>query len=207
MLPKPAKVHLAEHRAALPWAEVPALMAVLAAETSMAARCLRFLALTGVRSAEARGATWDEIDLDAKVWVIPAKRMKGGRREHRVPLSDAVLAVLAEAAEARTNALVFAGNKDGLIAAGTMVSLLRRVCPGDATVHGLRSAFADWAADHGHPPDLAEMALAHTVGSAVERAYRRSDVLDRRRVLMAEWAEFLTKPPAEVIPLRGVAAA
>jgi integrase len=196
LLPPPAKVHRTRHRQSLAWADAPALMASLREMGSMTARALAFLMLTGVRSSEARGARWSEIDLDQKLWVIPSQRMKGGGLEHRVPLS--ALGVLAEAAEVRTGDIVFWG-RAGEIDSGTLLVLLQRLAPG-VTVHGFRSTFRDWCADHGQPADLAEMALAHTVGSAVERAYRRSDVLKRRRALMDAWAQFLAGG-AEVIRL------
>jgi integrase len=197
MLPPPGKVHRTVHRQSLAWSEAPALMASLRETGSMTARALMFLVLTGVRSSEARGARWSEIDLDQKVWVIPAERMKGGGLEHRVPLSESALAVLGEAAEVRTGDIVFWG-RTGEIDSGTLLVLLQRLAPG-VTVHGFRSTFRDWCADHGQPADLAEMALAHTVGSAVERAYRRSDVLKRRRGLMDAWATFLTREPVVVL--------
>jgi integrase len=199
LLPPPAKVHRTRHRQALPWSDAPVLMASLREIGSMTARALMFLMLTGVRSSEARGARWSEIDLDQKVWVIPADRMKGGGAEHRVPLSESALAVLAEVAEVRTGDIVFWG-RAGEIDSCTLLVLLQRLAPG-VTVHGMRSCFRDWCADHGQPADLAEMALAHTVGSAVERSYRRSDVLERRRTLMEQWARFLFPTEAVVVPI------
>jgi integrase len=115
-------------------------------------------------------------------------------------LSESALAVLAEVAEVRTGDIVFWG-RAGVIDSCTLLVLLQRLAPG-VTVHGMRSCFRDWCADHGQPADLAEMALAHTVGSAVERSYRRSDVLERRRALMQQWARYLTEPV--VVPLRQV---
>lgn len=179
-------------------------MARLADDSSMAARCLRFLMLTATRSAEARGARWSEIDLGQRLWTIPAARTKGGRHGHRVPLSEPALAILTELAEVRTSDLVFPG-RFGVIDNSTLPVLLHRLGHRDITVHGMRSVFADWAADHGQPGDLTEMALAHAVGSQVERSYRRSDVLERRRALMEQWAAFLTREPAQVIPLRATA--
>jgi integrase len=200
VLPAHGKVHTVEHHAALDWREAPALMAKLADDPSMAARCLRFLMLTATRSGEARGARWAEIDLDAAVWTIPGGRMKTAK-EHRVPLSDAALALLDELPRTETP-LVFFGFHHGQALDGTTLSKLMRRLGHDCTVHGFRSCFRDWCADHGKPWDVAEAALAHVAGSAVVRAYQRSDLLDQRRVLMDAWARFLTQPPAEVIPLQ-----
>jgi integrase len=202
LLPPPGKVHRVEHRAALPWQDAPALMKRLREAPGMAAMALRFIVLTGCRSGEARGATWDEIDPVAGLWSLPAGRMKAGQ-PHRVPLSDAALELLEPLAGLRQAALVFFGQARGRpLCDVTLKNLLRRLGHGDITVHGFRSTFRDWCADHGQPADLAEMALAHTVGSAVERSYRRSDVLERRRRLMEAWAAFLTREPADVVPLR-----
>jgi integrase len=201
LLPRPAKVHQTEHRAALDWREAPALLAALGPEPSMAARCLRFVILTACRSGEARGCRWSELDLEQRLWTIPAGRMKSGR-EHRGPLSPEALAVLAEAAAVRTGDLVFWGRSGGVMADKTLTELLQRLGHGDVSVHGMRSTFRDWAADTGKPGDLAEVALAHVVGNQVARAYQRSDLLDARRPLMDAWAAFLTAPPAKVIPLQ-----
>jgi integrase len=199
-----SKLHTVTHFAALDWREAPALMAALADDESMAALCLRFVVLTACRSGEARGARWDEIDLPQALWSLPAGRMKA-RQPHRVPLSDAACELLASLAEVRSGSLVFPGQKHGVpVADMTLITALRRAgyAKAEATVHGMRSCFRDWCADHGQPADLAEQALAHAVGSAVERSYRRSDVIERRRVLMQQWADFLTSKPAQVIPLR-----
>jgi integrase len=206
LLPPSARVHRVEHRAALAWQQAPALFAALRGAdgraASMAERCLQFLLLTAVRSCEARGCRWSEIDLDGRVWVIPASRMKSGK-QHRVPLPQAALAILTELAQVRTGDLVFFGAIPGRpLDDTTLLRALRRAGHGDATVHGCRSTFRDWCADQGRPGDLAEMSLAHTVGSAVERSYRRSDVLEQRRGLMQQWADFLGREPALVVPLR-----
>jgi integrase len=201
LLPAPRKVHQIEHHAALEWASAPALMRRFADETNMACRCLRFLVLTATRSGEARGCRWSEIDMANAVWTLPASRMKAAK-EHRVPLSDAAMTILHQLAEIRTGDLVFPGRfGDAPLADVSLKHQLRRLGHDDITVHGFRSTFRDWCAEMGKPGDVAEQCLAHQVGSAVERAYRRSDVLDRRRVLMTQWAEFLTKPPAQVITM------
>jgi integrase len=199
LLPPPSRVHTARHLAALDWHEVPALFDRLRADDSMGARCLSFLILTATRSGEARGCRWDELDMEQKVWTIPASRMKAGK-EHRVPLCEASLSILSALDEVRTGDLVFFGHVRGNPLRGaTLKAVLRRHDHDAVTVHGFRSTFRDWAADTGRPSDLAEAALAHVVGNAVARAYQRSDLLDARRQLMDAWAAFLTRPAAEVI--------
>jgi integrase len=204
LLPPPAKVHRVSHQAALAWQEAPALLARLceASDGSMAERCLALVILTVVRNAEARGARWSEIDMAERTWTIPAQRMKGGRREHRVPLSDAAMAILSALDEVRTGDVVFFGPQGRPLSHNTMLDVLRRLGHPGITVHGFRSSFRDWAADTGKPSDLAEAALAHVVGNAVARAYQRSDLLDARRVLMQQWADYLTREAAQVVTLR-----
>jgi integrase len=189
------------HYPALDWRLAPALMAALAADESMAARCLALLLLTASRSGEARGCRWDEIDLASATWSLPASRMKAGR-PHRVPLSPPAVALLEGLQRLRQSGLVFPGvHVGGRLADVTLIRVLRRA-GFDVTVHGMRSTFASWAQDHGHAANLVEQSLAHAVGSAVQRAYQRSDVIERRRVLMEAWAGYLTRPPADVVPLR-----
>ena len=155
------------------------------------ARCLEFVILTAARSGEARGTTWDEIDLDAAVWIIASSRMKAGR-EHRVPLSGAAVALLRSMAELRESALVFPGAKRGTqISDMTMGKTLKGMNRPDITVHGFRSTFRDWVSEQtAYPGEMAEMALAHAIGNKVEAAYRRGDLFEKRRRLMAEWAEY-----------------
>jgi integrase len=168
----------------------------------MGAAAVRFLILTAARSGEVRFCRWDEIDLVAGLWSLPASKTKAGR-VHRVPLAPAVLELLAGVAALRHSALVFPGRQPrGVLNDMTLTGALRRAGYDNCSVHGMRSSFRDWAADTGQPADLAEMALAHSVGNAVERAYRRSDVIERRRALMDAWATFLTMPPAAVIPFK-----
>jgi integrase len=150
------------------------------------------------------GATWSEIDLTAKVWTIPAVRMKG-RREHRVPLSDAAVDVLEHMAARRENAFVFPGTRTAKMSRAAMLGLLRRMGHGTAVVHGFRSAFRDWVSETTNfPSEVAELALAHAIGDKVEQAYRRGDQLAKRRRLMDTWAEFCTVGAAtgSVVPLR-----
>ena len=206
----PAMRRFKAHHRALPYAEVPAALETIDASTAgMAAKlCLRFLILTAARSGEARGATWSETDLGNRLWTIPAERMKGGA-EHRVPLSDAALAVLHEAAPlCGDNGLVFPSprRRGSPLSDMTLTKVLRDCGLADrATVHGYRSAFRDWAAERTNAPHaVMERALAHTVADAVEAAYARSDLLERRRALMAEWGRFVTRTDGvKVISLRG----
>jgi integrase len=205
MLPSHAKVRSVEHRAFIPWQEAPRLMRKLTDETSMPARCLSFLVLTGVRSAEARGAQWSEIDLAGRLWAIPAARTKTAK-EHRVPLSEAAMEILSALAEVRTKEpLIFLGSVSGRPMADTTLRDLLMRLGYQCSVHGMRSVFRSWAADRGEPADLCEVALGHVVGGKVQQAYHRTDMLEARRRLMADWADFLAQPAAEVIPLRGVA--
>lgn len=193
------------HLRALPYRELPeALNTIASSQASSAAKLgLRLLILTAARSGEVRGATWLEMNLDARLWRIPGERMKAGA-EHRVPLSDSALAVL-ECARLLDDGsgLVFpspvrAGRQ---MSDMTLTKVLRYTGLAEhATVHGFRSSFRDWCADSGKPRELAEAALAHTVGG-VEGAYFRSDLFERRRRLMGEWAAYLTEEDAKVVAL------
>ena len=195
------------HLRALPYAEVGELIeAVQKSQASLAAKwCLEFLILTAARSGEARGARWSEIDLDGGTWVIPAARMKA-HAEHRVPLSSRALAILEEA---RTiddgSGLVFPSpTRPGKpMSDMTLTTLLRRLKVADrATVHGFRSAFRDWSAECTHAPHaVMELSLAHAVGNAVEAAYARSDLFERRRSLMDQWAAYLAGDSGTVVPM------
>ena len=192
---------------ALPYREIgDALATIEGSGASMASKlCLRFLVLTAARSGEARGATWDEIDMDAGTWTIAGGRMKSGA-EHRVPLSDAVLEVLEQARPlSGGKGLVFPSPRmpSRPLSDMSLTKVLRTTGLAERTVvHGFRSTFRDWCADTGKPRELAEAALAHTVGG-VEGAYFRSDVFDRRRVLMQAWADFVTGGTGTVVRLHG----
>lgn len=182
------------HHAALPWQELPHVMSEIAQVDGMGALALRFTILTAARSGEVRGALWDEIDLQAKVWKVPADRMKT-QREHRVPLADEAIAVLeiASSLNGRNGGLVFPSTRlRKPLSDMTLAAVLKRLkIP--ATVHGFRSTFRDWAEERtGFPHEVKEAALAHTVRSKVEAAYRRTDLFDKRRALMAQWAAFAT---------------
>lgn len=188
MLPKPAKVKKVKHHPALPFAEVGNFCAAIRKQTGTSAKAMEFAILTACRTGEVLGARWDEVDFEGQVWTIPAERMKGNR-PHRVPLVAVTIAIL-KAQEGANTVLVFPGAKVGKpLSDMAMLTLLRRMKRDDITVHGFRSTFRDWAAEKtDYPREVAEMALAHTVGSAVENAYRRSDLFEKRRQLMGEWA-------------------
>lgn len=196
-----------EHYRALPYAEVTAaLRKVEGTGASMAAKfCLRFAVLTAVRSGEARGATWDEVDLDAREWSIPAERMKM-KAAHVVPLSDAALAVLEQARILNDGSgLVFPSpvKRGRPLSNMTLTKVLRDTgLAGRCTVHGFRSSFRTWASERTNADHATmELALAHAVGSAVERSYARSDLLDKRRRLMDQWAAYLTGESAKVVSI------
>lgn len=184
-----------KHHAFLPYPEIAGLMRDLAEHQTMGRLALRFLILTAARSGEVRGATWDEIDLTQGLWTLPASRMKA-KREHVVPLSAAAIEIL-RAAEKQRKGLpdepVFPGNADKPLSDMTLAKVLRTARPGAWTVHGFRSSFRVWAAECvDNSNEIAEEALAHTIPNKVEAAYRRTNLLDRRRSLMNDWAEFVT---------------
>lgn len=208
LLPKPSKVADRGHHAALPWHQIGAFMAYLAEIDGMGAAALRFAILTAARSGEVRGATWSEIDIEARTWTVPAERMKAGR-EHRVPLSDAALALLAGLPRYVDNPLVFPGSKGRQISDMTLSAVVRRLDV-PVTVHGFRSTFRDWAAEStAYPGDVVEMALAHTISNKVEAAYRRGDLFEKRRQLMQAWADYCARveTKAEVIGIGAARAA
>lgn len=203
----PAAPKITAHHRAVDYRDVPAALERIngsAASESVRA-CLRFVVLTAVRSGEARGATWSEIDRDAREWRIPAERMKTGV-EHRVPLSDAAVAVLESvralhgSADPTGSDYVFpAASKPGRPVSYNLTRVLESAGL-DATVHGFRSAFRTWASEQtSYPHAVCEMALAHRVGSDVERSYARSDLFDKRRALMNQWAQFATGGRAKVL--------
>jgi integrase len=197
-LPAKGKVAKAKHHAALDYREVAAFMAELRPREVITARGLEFTILTAARTGEVIGATWGEFDLEARLWTVPAARMKGGR-EHRVPLSEAAVAVLEAVRRFLNDDRVFPISNMG------MPMLLRRMERGDLTVHGFRSTFRDWAGDATMiQREVVEAALAHTAGDKAEQAYRRGDALEKRRKLMAAWAEFCAARSAagEIVILR-----
>jgi integrase len=187
-LPHPGASKLVKHHKAKPFEEMPTFMAELRNRTAMSARALEFTVLTAARTSEAVHAKWEEIDLKEKTWVVPAERMKKGR-EHIVPLSKRVVDILS--ALPRTNEFVFPGIRPGKpISNVAMLELLRSMRDGD-TVHGFRSSFRDWAGDRtSYPHEVIEFALAHSIPSKVQAAYRRYSALQKRRALMEAWAQF-----------------
>ncbi len=188
--PKRSKVQKVEHHAALPVGDMPGFMKRLRGAHGMGARALEFAVLTAARSGEVRGMQWAEVDLAAKVWTVPAARMKAAR-EHRVPLSDAAVAILASLPRQVGGDLVFPGTKGQPLSDMSLTAVLRRMKV-DAVPHGMRSSFRDWTAEHtSFPNEVAEMALAHVVGDKVEAAYRRGDLFEKRREMMDAWASFL----------------
>jgi len=203
LLPARAKVRRILHHPALPFGELPTFMAELRCDSSISARALEFVILTAARTGEGRGARWDEIDLKQRIWIVPGERMKSGR-EHRVPLSSRAVEILAAMAEVRQSEFVFGGMKqDRPLWEKSLLNLVRVMRPG-VTVHGLRSTFRDWAAETtSFPNHVIEMALAHSVSDAVEAAYRRGDLLEKRRKLMEAWATYCERPAsAEVVVLK-----
>ena len=193
LLPARSKVQKVEHHPALPYAVIGAFIDELGRQDGVAARALEFLILAAARTGEVIGARWPEIDFDNKVWTIPAERMKAGR-EHRVPLAERALAILEEMKRDRPegNDFLFPGGKPRApLSNMALLALLKRMGRGDLTTHGFRSTFRDWTAERtSYPREVAEMALAHTIGDKVEAAYRRGDLFEKRRRLMQEWAKF-----------------
>ena len=202
----PTMPKIKAHLRALPYAEVPEALATIdASRSSLVTRsCFRFLVLTAARSGTARGAEWAEIDFDAREWHIPGSRMKSGT-PHRIPLSRAALAVLGTVGTRDDSNLIFPSpvRPERPMSDMTLTKLLRDNGLADrTTVHGFRSAFRDWAAERTNAPHaVMELALSHKVGSAVEQAYARSDLLEKRRALMDQWARFLTATPTTVVQL------
>jgi integrase len=197
LLPKRPKLSRGHH-AALPYAELPSLIAKLRERDALAAMALEFTILTAARSGEVLGARWDEVDLKAKVWTVPAERMKAARG-HRSPLSERALEILTKLSEARTGEYVFPGHRAGRpLSNMAMEMVLRRMGADDITVHGFRSAFRDWAGNETHfAREVAEAALAHVVGDKAEQAYRRGDALEKRRELMEAWGRFCEPTSAD----------
>jgi integrase len=208
LLAKPSKIATVEHHAALPYQEIGAFMQDLRKQEGIGAAGLEFAILTAARSGEVRGATWTEIDLQDRTWTIPAERMKA-EKEHRVPLSDAALRVLARMQECHLGDLIFPGMKEGRpLSDMSLTAVLRRMGRSDLTAHGFRSTFRDWAAEStAYPAEMAEMALAHSIGDKVEAAYRRGNLLTKRIRMMADWARYCARPQQAgvVLPMKRAA--
>jgi integrase len=197
LLPPRSRVRAIQHHAALPYAEIPAFMGELRARKSISARALELTILTAARTGEVIGARWLEFDLAARVWTVPAERMKA-KREHRIPLTDRAIAVLAALPHERDNAFVFLGVSAGKpLSNMAMLELMRGIRPGYVP-HGFRSTFRDWAAERtDFQNHIVEAALAHVISDKVEAAYRRGDLFDKRRRLMDAWAAFCAKPASD----------
>ena len=203
ILPKPSKVSKVAHHPALALGDVSSWFADLQKRDGMATRALEFLTMTAARSGEVRGATWAEIDIDAALWTIPADRMKAGK-EHRVPLTPDAVDLLRALPKMPGSEFVFPAARGGMLSDMSLSACMKRMNeakPGGyldprsgrpAVPHGMRSAFRDWVSEHtDFPRDMAEISLAHTVGSTVERAYRRGDQMEKRRAMMADWGKVL----------------
>lgn len=208
LLPAPSKVAKEGNHPAIQIADAPRWFAALRERDGIGSRALEFAALTAARSQEVRGARWDEIDLDAAMWIVPAERMKMDR-EHRVPLTADAVALLKALPRFADNPLLFPAPRGGEMSDMTLSATMKRLHAADvakggkgfvdrvnkrpAVPHGLRSTFRDWVAEETHfPGDMAEVALAHKVGNAVEASYRRGDMVEKRRAMMAAWAGHLT---------------
>lgn len=194
----PPRVKKAVHHAALAYTDLPAFMVELATKEGIAARALEFTILTAARTGEVIGATWDEIDLKARCWTVPAGRIKAGK-EHKVPLSDRAVAILKSLPREKGSEHVFLGAQTGRPLSDMAMSvLLKRMGRDTITVHGMRSCFRDWAAERtNYPKEVAEMALAHAISDKVEAAYRRGNLYEKRTRMMEEWARYATGPVPE----------
>lgn len=203
LLPKPTKVRAVKHHPALPHADIADFMTALSNRTGVSARALTFTILTAARSGETRGMTWAEVDLENRIWTIPAQRMKAAK-EHRVPLTSAAIAQLG--LRGQDSDLVFGSEtKTGKpISDMSMTALLRRMDYNDITVHGFRSTFRDWAGEiTSFPREVIEAALAHGIKDKAEAAYARSDLFDKRRLLMDAWANAASveRRPSNIVAL------
>ena len=206
VLPAKGKIAKTTHHAAMPFAQLPEFMTALADREGTAARGLAFTILTAARTGEVIGAKWGEIDIKQKVWTVPAERIKGGK-PHRVPLSPAAIAILEALPTEAHNEFVFIGPRAGGLSNMAMAQLLKRMGQGNVTVHGFRSCFKDFCRERtNYPDEISELALAHVNDDQTRAAYSRSDLFEKRRRLMAEWAKFCTngsaKGVAKVISLR-----
>lgn len=202
LLSRPSKVQKVRNHPALPFADMGDFMPRLRAIDANGAKCLEFAILTAARSGEARGARFSEIDWDTQVWRVPAERMKA-KKEHRVPLPAAAVALLKSMPRAEGQDIIFPSPRGKVLSDMTLLMMVRRLGV-DAVPHGFRSTFRDWAGElTNYPRELAEVALAHVKGDATEAAYWRSDVLEKRRRMMDDWANFIAKPyrSGTVVPL------
>jgi integrase len=203
LLPNQSKLERGHH-AAMPYEDVAAFVEKLRERKALAALALELCILTAARSGEILGMQWPEIDFEKKIWAVPANRMKAGR-EHRVPLSPRAVAILRELEKVKVGGFVFPGQaRNKPLSNMAMEMVLRRMKIDDATVHGFRSSFRDWAGNVSNfPREITETALAHVIGDKAEQAYRRSDALEKRRKLMDAWAAYCEpKMTTNVIQIR-----
>jgi len=192
ILPKPGKIKKVKHFPALDWREIGAFMVELRKRDGMGARCLEWIILTACRSGEARLAIWDEIDFENHVWTIPGDRVKTGKK-HKVPLTTDAIKLLYSLPRFQGSNYVFTAARGGPLSDMTVGMVCRRMKVA-AVPHGFRSTFRDWCAENTNfPREVAEQALAHAIGNQVEAAYRRGDLIEKRRLLMAAWSEYLNK--------------
>lgn len=197
LLPQRAKVQKVTHHAALPYSEIGEFMPIIRGQKGLSARAIEFTIMTAARTGEVIGAEWIEVDLVSRIWTIPGERTKSGR-DHRVPLSDQAVALLEALEERRWSDFIFPSRQHGKhLSNMAMLTLLKRLGRNDITVHGFRSTFRDWAAEcTNYPRELAESALAHILSDKTEAAYQRGDLLEKRRIMMQEWADFIDLRPA-----------
>jgi integrase len=205
LLPAHRKLRTKTHHPALPWQDVPRFLHDLRKRDDISARALEFLVLTAARTGEVLGATWDEVDLPQALWTVPAARIKAGR-EHRVPMVPRCVEILESQPR---GGLLFPGRRGEPLWVNGFNHLMKQMGYTGATAHGFRSSFRDWCGEAtNYPREIAEAALAHQVGSAVEQAYRRGDALAKRRQLMNAWSDYCSRPPrptgATVSPIRAV---
>ncbi|MBW5285311.1 tyrosine-type recombinase/integrase [Burkholderia gladioli] len=207
LLSAPKKTKRVRNHPALPIVQMGEFMQTLRAIEGVSARCLEFSILTAARSGEARAADWSEIDLAKGIWAVPGEKMKA-KKEHRVPLSTAAVRLLQAVPQEQRSGFVFPSPRSGgALSDMSLLAIMRRLGL-EATPHGFRSTFRDWASEYtNYPRELAEVALAHIKSDATEAAYWRGDVLEKRRRMMTDWAEFCAKPiePGEVIPMNKAA--
>ena len=204
LLPKRSKIAPPRNHPALPYVDAPAFMERLRVRAGVAAKAMEFVILTAARVSEAVNATWDEVDIQNRVWTVPGERMKA-KRAHRVPLSHTALKVLAEMKQLSQGTCVFPGWRiKRPITGAAVLKVLREMGYSELTVHGFRSTFRDWCAEQtNYPYEVAEMALAHTIKDKAEAAYRRGDLLEKRARLMDDWAKYLAHTKAaSVTPIR-----
>lgn len=204
ILPKPTKIKTVKHHKALLYKEIYPFMLELRNHSGISARALEFVILTACRSNEVRGATWEEVDFSERIWTVPAERMKAGK-PHRVPLTDGMIQILNQLPRFEESPFIFTGPRGGSLS-DMALSKLCKDMKVDAVPHGFRSTFRDWAAEcTNYPREVCEQALAHTIASAVEAAYRRGDLFEKRRLLMTDWNLYVNRKPdesAKVIQIR-----